>query len=64
MTLALTHIAYFSTIALLFAMVPMGFLGDLQDTTKTLFIVGFLGMWRYSWAMINFGRAFVYRLWA
>ena len=63
MTMALTHIAYFSTIALLFAMVPMGFLGDLGNATKTLFIVGFLGIWRYSWAMINFTRAFYFRFW-
>lgn len=63
MTMALTHIAYFSTIALLFAMVPMGFLGDLGNATKTLFIVGFLGIWRYSWAMVNFTRAYIFRFW-
>ncbi|MBB93386.1 MAG: glycosyltransferase [Rhodobacteraceae bacterium] len=60
----MTHIAYFSVIALLFAAVPMGYLGDLQDMTKTLFIVGFLGIWRYTWALTNFSRAFLYRFWA
>ena len=61
MTRAMTHIAYFGTIALLFAIVPMGYLGNLQSMTKTLFIVGFLGMWRYGWALVNFTRAFIYR---
>ena len=57
------HAAYFATVALLVASLPGGFLGDLSNMAATVFIVGFLGLWRYSWALLNFSRALIYRRW-
>ena len=58
---ALTHVAYFAVIILLVLSVPAGSLGGLEDARNTIFILGFLGAWRYSWAAINFTRAIIYR---
>ncbi|QBF30864.1 glycosyltransferase [Thalassococcus sp. S3] len=57
----LTHIAYFAVIVLLASSVPPAFLGSLEGTVNTIFIIGFLGAWRYSWAAINFTRAVIFR---
>ncbi len=54
----LSHLAYLSIIVLLASLVPQGFLGDVK---QAVFVIGVLGMWRYSWAAINFTRAVVFR---
>lgn len=64
MVLTLTHLAYFSVVYLLISVIPPGFLGDIKGASSALLVVGFLGIWRYSWALTNFSRAFFYRLWA
>ncbi len=56
----LTHGAYVSVIVLLTSFVSKGFLGHANNATNTLFILGFLGTWRYSWAALNFARAAIY----
>ena len=61
MLLPLTHAAYFAVIILLAASVTQTHLGDLESVRNTIFILGFLGAWRYSWAAINFTRAIIYR---
>lgn len=61
MTLAFTHLAYFAVVVLLVTSVPAGALGDLENAKNTIFILGFLGAWRYSWAAINFTRAIIFR---
>lgn len=60
MLLALTHGAYLAVAILLASLVPHGFLGEQAATTNTIFILGFLGTWRYSWAVINFTRAIIF----
>lgn len=57
----LGHISYISAIVLLVALVPPDRLGAAQNT---LIVVGFLGAWRYSWALINFSRAIYFRRFA
>lgn len=57
----LTHGAYFAVILLLAGLIPSGFLGEVEYAANTIFILGFLGTWRYSWASINFTRAVIYR---
>ena len=61
MLLILTHMAYFAVRYLLAASVTYTELGDLQNMRNTVFILGFLGAWRYSWAALNFTRAIIYR---
>lgn len=61
MMLALSHMAYFSVVVLLVTLVPKTALGEIQYATNTIFIMGFLGTWRYSWAAINFTRAVIFR---
>jgi mannuronan synthase len=57
MLLVLTHGAYFAVVVLLISLVPQGFLGDISYAANTVFILGFLGTWRYSWAFLNWSRA-------
>ncbi|MEM9794076.1 MAG: glycosyltransferase [Pseudomonadota bacterium] len=57
----INHLAYFAIIVLLATSVPAAHLGDLDATQNTVIIIGFLGTWRYSWAMINFTRAVIFR---
>ncbi len=61
MTMFLTHMAYFAVIVILASVVPKGFLGDLDGAETSIFILGVLGTWRYSWAAINFTRAIYFR---
>ena len=56
----LTHGAYFAVIVLLYSVIPPGFLGEVQYATNTIFVLGFLGTWRYTWATINFTRAAIF----
>lgn len=62
MMMILTHLAYFAVIVLLVGMVPRDLLGSLDGAQATIIVVGFLGAWRYTWAVINFTRAVIYRL--
>jgi len=57
---ALTHGAYFAVVALLLAVLPEDPLGTSEGVAGTIFVLGFLGTWRYSWAAINFTRAAIY----
>lgn len=61
MVLALTHIGYFSVIVLLTLAVPPAFLGDPGNAKHAIIVIGFLGAWRYSWAMLNFSRAIIFK---
>ena len=55
----LTHAAYFSTIVLVTSLVSRaGF--EQASHANTLFILGVLGTWRYSWAALNFTRAAIF----
>jgi len=54
----LSHLAFLSVAVLLAGTVPAGLLGEVQDA---VLVVGVLGIWRYSWASINFTRAVIFR---
>lgn len=54
---ALSHLAFLSVAVLLAATVPAGLLGDVKEAALVL---GALGIWRYSWAAINFTRAVIF----
>ncbi|MCX7301695.1 MAG: glycosyltransferase [Rhodobacterales bacterium] len=54
---ALTHGAYWAAIYLLMTVIPLGIIAHSEHAVNTIFILGFLGTWRYSWAAINFSRA-------
>ena len=56
----LTHGAYFAIIVVLATLVPKGFLGAADGHSKTLFLLGALGTWRYTWALTNFVRAAIF----
>lgn len=58
----LTHGAYFAVIVILTTLIPWGLLTHAEHATNTIFILGFLGTWRYSWAVINFTRAAIFKL--
>ena len=64
MVLALSHIGYFSVIVLLTMAIPPSFLGDPGNAKHAIIVIGFLGAWRYSWAMLNFTRAIIFRKYA
>ncbi len=64
MTRAMTHLAYFAVIALLMLSVPASFVGDPRAAQNAIIVIGFLGAWRYSWAMLNFSRAIIFRRFA
>jgi glycosyltransferase Alg8 len=57
----LGHLAYIAVALALGAAVSAHGLGDLGTL---VLVVGAIGVWRYSWAAINFARAAVYMLWA
>lgn len=57
----LGHIVYFSVIVLLVSLIPAERLGAAEEA---LIVIGFLGAWRYSWALINFARAIYFRRFA
>ena len=61
MTLALPHFGYFGVIVLFAMMTPPGFLGDPGAAKNAIIVVGFLGAWRYSWALLNFSRAIIFK---
>ena len=64
MTRAMTHLAYFAVIALMMLSVPASFVGDPRAAQNAIIVIGFLGAWRYSWAMLNFSRAIIFRRFA
>ncbi|MGB8812823.1 MAG: glycosyltransferase [Paracoccaceae bacterium] len=53
----LGHIAYLSVCILLGTSIPAH---ALADVSNGLIVVGVVGIWRYTWALTNFVRAFVY----
>lgn len=61
MRMTLSHMAYFSVIYLLIAVLPQGALGDIKHAGNAFLVIGFLGAWRYTWALTNFTRAFIFR---
>ena len=56
----LTHGAYWAVVIILTTFIPLGFLSSAEHATNTIFILGFLGTWRYSWAVLNFTRAAIF----
>ena len=56
----LGHILYLAVMAGLVLAIPAGALGPVSGA---LFVVGAIGAWRYSWAALNFGRAFIFVKW-
>ncbi len=60
----ITHIAYLAVIALLGLSLPAAFIGDPRVVQHAIIVVGVLGAWRYSWALINFSRAITFRYFA
>ena len=56
----LSHLAWIPTIVLLGTMIPHGIEEHAHSGLQTLFIIGFLGTWRYSWAAVNFTRAAIF----
>jgi glycosyltransferase Alg8 len=63
MFLAVTHAAYWAFVITMFSALPVGTLGYLHANSQTIFILGFLGTWRYSWAALNFTRAAIFYNW-
>ena len=57
----LGHIAYIAVFLALTVSVPHA---ALTDVSRGLIVVGAIGIWRYSWAALNFARALVYLKWA
>lgn len=53
------HITYFAAIVVLGAAVSPALLGT---AGSAVLVIGLLGMWRYSWAALNYTRALIYRL--
>lgn len=56
---ALGHILYLLVLATLVFSLPTG---GLDGTEGVILIMGVIGLWRYYWAGINFGRAALYQL--
>jgi glycosyltransferase Alg8 len=54
----LGHLAYLSTIIILASMASSNMLGQAKEAAM---VVGALGLWRYSWAAINYTRAIWFR---
>jgi glycosyltransferase Alg8 len=56
----LGHLLYLAVVAGLVLAIPAGALGPVSGA---LIVVGTIGAWRYSWAAINFARAFIFLKW-
>ena len=54
----LGHLVYLAVVALLVLSIPPGALGHVSDG---LIVVGAVGAWRYSWALVNYLRAVFYQ---
>lgn len=57
----LGHLAYIAAMLVLGALVLSG---APEGLGSLVLVIGVIGLWRYSWAAINFVRAAVYMLWA
>ena len=57
----LGHIAYIAVCLGLGLSIPVHSVGNVSGA---LAVVGAIGAWRYSWALLNFGRAVVFLKWA
>ncbi|WP_068115983.1 glycosyltransferase [Tropicimonas marinistellae] len=53
----LGHAAYLAAMVLLASATPLHQLGEAKGA---LIVLGFIGVWRYSWALLNFSRALAY----
>jgi mannuronan synthase len=60
---ALSHVAYLVIVAALIFMVPHETVTQGSGVLGVLLVMGALGIWRYGWALTNFTRAIIYRLW-
>jgi len=60
MVFLLSHGAYLAIIVTLVTMIPKSLADTHAHAASVLFVLGFLGTWRYSWAVINFTRAAIY----
>jgi len=60
MVFLLSHGAYLAIIVTLVMMIPKSLADTHAHAASVLFVLGFLGTWRYSWAVINFTRAAIY----
>ena len=54
----LGHALYLLVLAVLLASVPHA---ALSDARGAILVLGVIGLWRYSWAAVNFGRALWYQ---
>jgi glycosyltransferase Alg8 len=59
----LFHGAYLGVVVALVTAIPRHYVAHADTIMGTLFILGFLGTWRYGWAVTNFTRAAIYALW-
>lgn len=57
----LGHIAFIAVMVGLGLSLPFHAMGDVGSA---LVVVGVIGLWRYTWAAINFGRAALFLKWA
>lgn len=55
---ALGHILYLLVLGILLSSLPAG---ALSGTEGTVLVLGVIGLWRYSWAAVNFSRAVWYQ---
>ncbi len=55
-----SHATYFGIVALLVMMVPIHQVMHAETAAGSIFILGVLGTWRYTWAVTNFTRAVIY----
>lgn len=56
----LSHGAYFGIVVVLVMMIPKDLITHADTAAGSIFILGFLGTWRYTWALTNFTRAVLY----
>lgn len=56
----LGHLAYLAVMTAIAASVPASALGELG---RLALVIGAIGVWRYSWAAVNFSRALAYVTW-
>lgn len=59
----LSHGAYFGIVVILVMMIPKDLITHADTAAGSIFILGFLGTWRYTWAATNFTRAVLYIRW-
>lgn len=58
--MVLSHATYFGIIGLLMMLAPLHHVVQSKAAVGSIFILGILGTWRYTWAATNFTRAVLY----